>query len=143
MIARADRDHLSAIRATSFSALAFVLSVVAVACGSEANPSTSLSPAAERGREVAGRLGCASCHSVNGDVVVGPSWSGSWGSTVELDDGTSVVFDENYVTQAVRDPASQRRPGMWVQMPMFGTGQLSDDEVADIVAYIKELDGAP
>lgn len=109
-------------------------------CASDA-ASPVLSPAGERGRLVAERVGCANCHEGGDDL--GPRWAGEWGSTVMLEDGGSVVFDEAYVEDSIRVPQAARRSGDWIQMPAYAPDQLSDDDVDDIVAYIRELTPAP
>lgn len=114
------------------------LSVVA-ACGDgggEAAPATTLSPAAEEGREIAQRNGCMSCHSVDGRDGVGPSWAGVFGTEVELDDGTVVVADEEYMTTAIVDPNAQIRAGYRGIMP---ERQLDPADVEAIVQFIREL----
>ena len=105
----------------------------------ETSPSSDLSASIERGRELTVELGCAACHSPDGTSRIGPSWAGSWGSDVELDDGTTVEFDAAYVTRSVRDPTAQRRAGSWIQMPPFGPARVSDDDLTAIAAYLQDL----
>jgi cytochrome c oxidase subunit 2 len=116
-----------------------VVAVVSVACSSP-GLDVSLSPDGERGRTVAERVGCSNCHGGperNGGV--GPGFVGSWGSAVDLEDGSSVVFDESYVIESVRSPDAARRSGDWVRMPAFGPDQLTDAELDDLVDYLREL----
>ena len=114
------------------------LMVAASACGT--TEPLELSPTAERGRQVSMQVGCASCHGgIDASASVGPTWSGSWGNLVELDDGTMVQFDAQYVERSIRNPGAQRRSGDWLQMPAYRADQLNDDEIAELVAYIEEL----
>ncbi len=109
-----------------------------VACGSET--ATELSAAGERGRQLSTDLGCAGCHGGEGrDATIGPAWSGSWGTEIELDDGSTTTFDARYVERSVRSPDAQRRAGDWIRMPEYRADQLTDDELADIVVYLEEL----
>ena len=80
--------------------------------------------------------GCAACHSITGAAGVGPTWRGLFGSQVELQDGTVVTADEKYIFQSIRDPKSQVVKGFTPTMPVY---PFTDDEINDIVAYIKTL----
>lgn len=109
-----------------------------VACAGDSR--VQLDEDATRGRAVAESAGCAGCHG--GDdapATVGPSWNGSWGSEVVLDDGTKVLFDEAFVISSVRTPDLQRRKGDWLHMPSFTAEQISDAELADVIAYLIAL----
>lgn len=97
---------------------------------------TTLSAAAEEGREVAQQYGCMSCHSVDGRDGVGPSWAGVFGTEVELDDGSVVVADEEYMTTAIVDPNAQIRAGYRGIMPQR---ELDPADVAAIVEYLRAL----
>ena len=77
------------------------------------------------------------CHREGGGGI-GPDWDGLYGSTVTLDDGSTVVADEAYLTLAITDPDAQLVDGYDVKMP---ANDLSDDDVAAIVAYIRSLAG--
>ena len=61
---------------------------------------------------------------------------GVLGSTVTMTDGTQVVVDEAYLTRSIKDPQAQVVTGYSVAMP---AQQLTDQEVADLVAYITSL----
>lgn len=110
--------------------------LVVPACGGRG---PSLSEEAQRGRTVAARAGCAACHSADGTAGVGPTWRGSWGTTVRLADGSVTVFDGPYVERAVRNPGAERREGSWPPMPAYTTALVSDRQLAELVAYLREL----
>lgn len=109
---------------------------IAASCGGTPPEDTNLSPAAKAGMEVALRAGCQSCHGSNFSGGVAPTWKGLFGKTVELSDGRTVVAGEDYLTTAIQDPTADQVAGYRLQMPR---NTLTDAEVADIVAYIKEL----
>jgi cytochrome c oxidase subunit II len=113
-----------------------VLALLAACEGSAG--SQSMSPEAEEGRRIARRAGCTACHGADGQGRIGPAWNDSLGTDVELADGTTVVVDEDYLTRAITDPSAQLRAGFDVSMP---ANDLTDEEVAAIVAYIVELNG--
>jgi cytochrome c oxidase subunit 2 len=114
-----------------------LLLMAAAASGSSS--SDELSEAGQRGRGVANSSGCASCHGPDGQGGVGPKWTDLAGSEVTLSDGRVVVADDAYLTTAIVDPGAEFVAGFTVQMP---TNALSDDEVADVIAYIKDLRSA-
>lgn len=116
--------------------VAVVVAVVSAGCGAS---TPALSEPAQRGLDLTRQLGCAACHD-SGDGQIGPAWSGSWGEMVALEDGGTVRFDASYVVTSIRHPDAVRRVGDWRRMPAFGPDQLSDDEIADIVAYLEELE---
>ena len=114
------------------------LAAALAACGggSDGGAEPALSAAATAGKQLAVAKGCASCHVFYGKDAAGPTWKGLFGSEVTLTDGTTVVADEAYLTQAIKDPWSQKVKGFGTVMPR---NNLSDAEVSLIVAYIKEL----
>ena len=63
---------------------------------------------------------------------------GLYGSDVELEDGTTVVADDDYLSRAITDPSAEVVAGSRTQMPK---NSLDDDQVADVVAYIRDLSG--
>ncbi len=81
---------------------------------------------------------CAVCHSVDGTLKIGPSLKAVFGHEVELQDGKKVMADENYIRESLMDPTLKVVKGFQPMMPTF-KGQLSDEEVNSIVAYIKSL----
>ncbi len=95
---------------------------------------------AGEGEGMASSQGCTSCHSTDGAPSVGPTWSGLYGSEIELDSGETVKADDAYLEQAILDPGSQVQAGFSAGMPSY-QGKLSDQEVAALVEYIKSLAG--
>lgn len=92
----------------------------------------------DRGRAVAQDVGCASCHSTGTDDGIGPGWGGIWGTERELVDGSTVVVDEDYLRRSITDPDAEVAAGWEPIMPRIA---LSDDELDDVVAYLREVTG--
>lgn len=83
------------------------------------------------------RFGCIGCHSVDGTKLVGPSWLGLYGEVVELADGTTVVADDAYIAESIRDPKAKEVAGFApTTMPPY---TFTDEEIANIIAYLKTL----
>lgn len=120
--------------AASTAALALLLGACGGDDGGDASPRGG--DLAEAGAALVTDRGCTGCHE---DGVIGPSWDGLHGSTVELEDGTTVVADDDYLTRAITDPGAQVAAGYSVDMP---ENDLTDDEVANVVAYLRTLDTA-
>jgi cytochrome c oxidase subunit 2 len=117
-----------------------VAPAVVAACGGSGGSggaeSSSLSGQAAEGLEIAKSNGCMTCHSVDGRRSVGPTWQGLYGSEVELEDGSTVVADDEYLTRAIEDPGAQVVAGFNGVMP---DRDLSEADVAAIVAYLRTL----
>jgi cytochrome c oxidase subunit 2 len=84
------------------------------------------------------RVGCNSCHTVDGSKSKGPSWKGVYGSMVELNNGTSVLADEAYIRESMMNPAAKVVKGFDPIMPTF-QGLLKKNQQDGLVAYIESL----
>jgi cytochrome c oxidase subunit 2 len=90
-----------------------------------------------RGQALVAANGCAACHSINGAAGIAPTWSGLFGHEVELTDGSVVIADEAYLTESIKAPQAKIVKDFENQlMPTYG---FTDEQIADIVAYIKTL----
>jgi cytochrome c oxidase subunit 2 len=106
-----------------------LLALLVSACGGGAE----LSDEAEIGSVLVGSLGCVSCHGASNGV--GPSWDGVWGTVRTLSDGSTVVFDAEYVRASISKPEEQIVKGFDPVMPAFS---LSDADLDSIVAFLEE-----
>lgn len=96
-------------------------------------------PLAELGRNLYTSQGCAGCHSLDGSVVIGPSFQGLYGAERLFTDGTSRVADEEYLRESILYPGRVINVGFNNIMPSY-EGQLSDDQITAIIEFIKELE---
>ncbi len=87
------------------------------------------------------KLGCASCHQ-GGANQRGAHLEGLFGSTVTLTNGQTVTADEEYIRNSILNPSSQIVAGYAPIMPTF-KGQVSEEQLMQLVAYIKTLGGTP
>lgn len=84
--------------------------------------------------------GCNSCHSVDGKRKIGPSLRGIFGTTAELNDGSEIMIDDDYIVESILDPQAKRVAGFDdAAMPSY-EGLVSLEEVLALTAYIKGLD---
>lgn len=122
---------------------------VTAAAASETKPSAQAAPAdtsshgsvlAEQGKGYFTTKGCVACHSVDGTPRpgLGPTLKGVFGTQIEIAAGGSVKADENYIRESIENPTAKIVKGFNPLMPTF-KGQLSEDEIAALIAYVKSL----
>jgi cytochrome c oxidase subunit 2 len=95
-------------------------------------------PLEEYGAKLFETKRCVTCHTVDGDVVVGPSFLNLFGETVSFQGGGQLVVDENYLRESILDPEARIVDGFEPVMPTY-QGLLKDREIDALVAYIKSL----
>jgi cytochrome c oxidase subunit 2 len=95
---------------------------------------------ASNGESVFQQLGCATCHRSDTQGR-GPNLSGLFGKPVLLEDGRTVVADENYIRESILSPSAKVVKGFKPIMPVF-QGLVSEEQLTELVAYVKSL-GAP
>jgi cytochrome c oxidase subunit 2 len=81
--------------------------------------------------------GCSGCHGPS-STVHAPPLEGLFGSTVPLEDGTTVIADAQYIRDSILQSQSQIAAGYPHIMPTF-QNQLSVGDVQKLVAYIESL----
>lgn len=128
--------HLPVSRFVPVVATLALMGAVLAACGSNNDAELVLSPAGEAGRDVVRSNGCAACHGRNGQGSPGPSFVGLYGSTVSFRDDTTAVADDDYLYEAITDPAARVRDGYGFPMPQ---NDLDDAEVEQVIAFIRDL----
>lgn len=96
---------------------------------------------AQAGERLFTQYGCNTCHNET-SAARGPSLTGLFGKQVNLQSGQSIEADENYIRESIFEPTSQIVAGFPAIMPTF-KGQLTEDDVMQLVAYIKSLSAKP
>jgi cytochrome c oxidase subunit 2 len=104
----------------------------------EGDESLKTMPLTELGQMVHENRGCATCHSLDGTRGQGPSWKGIFGTTHQMQDGSSVVVDENYLRESILEPQNKIVAGYEGIMPTY-KGLLREREVLGVIEYIKNL----
>jgi mono/diheme cytochrome c family protein len=95
--------------------------------------------AAARGEVLAEGQGCLQCHTVDGTTASGPTWKGLAGSTRPLANGDEVVADDSYLFASIVSPHEQVVEGYDTIMPTFYAEDLNEQQITDLVEYIKSL----
>ena len=97
---------------------------------------------AEPSAEIGGRLvlayGCNACHSTDGAKLVGPTWLGLYGTEEELEDGATVIVDDAYIAESIKDPNAKITRGFTAGL-MPATLGVKDTEIPHIIEYMKTL----
>ncbi len=96
---------------------------------------------AERGKVLIEDRGCVACHSLDGTERVGPTFRGIFGrkKTVVTDgEEREITVDEEYLRESILEPNADIVKGFPPAMPPQGD-QLTDEELEDIIRYLKKL----
>lgn len=92
---------------------------------------------AAQGQQVFTNTGCGGCHVLGSDGI-GPNLQGLIGRTRQLADGSSLVADAAYVRESIVNSTAKVVNGFQPIMPPYNA-QLSEDQVTQLVEYIKSL----
>ena len=85
------------------------------------------------------KLGCASCHE-GGASQRGAKLENLYGTDVKLTTGQTVKADDEYIRNSILNPSGQIVEGYQPIMPTF-KGQVTEEQLVSLVAYIKSLSG--
>ena len=88
-------------------------------------------PPAASGSRIFNTYGCAVCHGQRA-----PAMAGLYMSQVKLDDGRTVVADEDYLRESLIFPQAKIVAGYQSIMPSY-RGQLTEDQLQDLIEFIK------
>jgi cytochrome c oxidase subunit 2 len=80
---------------------------------------------------------CHNCHQEDANARC-PSLKGLFGRKVALADGRTVTVDENYLRESILQPMAKVAAGFQPVMPSY-QGQLNEEQVQQLVAYLKTL----
>jgi cytochrome c oxidase subunit II len=103
--------------------------------------SDSAGSLASQGAQLFRSHGCSGCHDRN-SAIHAPALAGVYGQIVQLADGHTVLADDGYLRDCILLPAQHLVAGYAPVMPSF-SGQLSEEQVLELVAYIKSLAPPP
>jgi len=93
---------------------------------------------AEQGQQLFTQNGCSTCHLLNEQGRC-PIMKNVYNHPVELSDGHTVIADDAYLRESILEPNAKIVKGFDANvMPNF-KGQLSEENVIQLIAYIKSL----
>jgi cytochrome c oxidase subunit 2 len=96
---------------------------------------------ASNGQSIFQQLGCITCHRSDTQGR-GPNLVGLFGKPVQLEDGRTVIADENYIRESILNPSAKIVSGFKPIMPVF-QGLVSEEQLNALIAYIKSLNQPP
>ena len=131
----------NANRASKGKRLSKAVPVLGIAGVSLSMAGGASAPLQETGKELFSSLGCVTCHrfDVQGR---GPNLQGIYNKPVLLEDGRTVIADENYVRESIVNPTAKIVNGFKPVMPTF-QGIVSEEQLNALVAYVKSLNQPP
>ncbi len=91
----------------------------------------------EAGARQFAQLGCETCHK-NNSSGRGPTLVGIYDEPRKLNTGREVIADVDYIRESILQPKAKIVDGYDPIMPVF-EGQISEQSLLQIVAYIKSL----
>jgi cytochrome c551/c552 len=101
-------------------------------------PPTTVQPVAS-GENVTQSFGCLACHSIDGSILVGPSWQGLAGAERVFDDGSTAIADTEYLRESIVNPGARIVEGFTNAMQAdFGT-RMTSEEIDAVIEYIQGL----
>ena len=96
---------------------------------------------ASSGEKLFQQLACVTCHRSDA-TGRGPVLEGLFGKEVQLQDGSKIKVDEAYIRESILNPRAKVVAGFQPIMPTF-QGQVSEEQLLQIVAYIKSIGPKP
>ena len=94
----------------------------------------------EAGAALFSKLRCDTCHAA-GSTQRGPALAGLFGSERPLAGGGTALFDEAWVRESILEPRKRVSAGYEPLMPTYA-GQLTEEELLQLVAYLRALEGS-
>jgi cytochrome c oxidase subunit II len=94
------------------------------------------------GAELFNSLACVTCHreGAGGRPARGPRLEGLYGRQVKLEDGRTLVADDDYVRESILNPMAKIVAGWPPVMPTY-QGQVSEEQLTQLLAYVRSLGG--
>jgi len=94
------------------------------------------------GHKVIEKNGCIACHSVDGSKMVGPTFKGLYGSSVEVStDGTvhKIIADNAYIKSSIVDPNKDIVTGYPKGLMKSYNHIITDQDILLVSEYLKTL----
>ena len=92
------------------------------------------------GAELFGTLACNTCHKSD-SAARAPNLEGIYGTDVTLLGGGTVKVDDDYIRESILNPQAKVVNGYQPIMPTF-KGQISEDQLMQLITYVKSLSGS-
>lgn len=96
---------------------------------------------ASQGEGLFQKYACNTCHT-NDATGRGPVLAGLYGKQVVLNDGRTVIADEDYIRESILNPQAKIVQGFGPIMPTF-QGQVNEEDLLKLIAYVRSLGAHP
>lgn len=94
----------------------------------------------QAGEKLFADLACNTCHRDDA-LARAPQLKGLFGHEVKLQDGSTVIADENYIRESILNPQAKIVAGFQPLMPTY-QGVASEEQILQLIAYIRSLANA-
>ncbi len=97
---------------------------------------------AKAGARLLEQKGCIACHSADGSKIVGPTFKGIYGEKITVitnGQERTIIVDDEYIKRSIYDPGADVVKGFNPGQMISYKTELKDDQVADIIEYLKTL----
>lgn len=98
---------------------------------------------AAAGQAIYEQQGCGNCHDADGmsnGISRGPLLTGIYGAARKLKDGRVVPADDSYLRHSILESSEEIVESYQQIMPAY-KGQITEEQVMELIAYIKSLGG--
>lgn len=92
----------------------------------------------DRGKQLYHDAGCSTCHTVDGNKAIGPSWKDLWGSSVPLEGHDPVTADDDYLKESIVAPSAKIVKGFGNLMPN-NFSSMPPNDIAALTWYMKSI----
>jgi cytochrome c oxidase subunit 2 len=82
---------------------------------------------------------CASCHNTSDKKKIGPGFAGLYGKKRNFSNADSVVADDAYIRESIIAPMSKLVVGFEGGGMNSFAGQLNDEDIKNLIEFIKTL----
>ena len=92
----------------------------------------------QAGEVLYGTKGCKTCHTIDGNKLVGPSFKNVYGHQFDTREGVKITADDAYIKESILKPNVSVIAGFEPVMTPF-EGRITDKEIAALTAYLRTL----
>jgi cytochrome c oxidase subunit 2 len=95
----------------------------------------------EAGQMLYRSRGCATCHSLDGSIIVGPTFKDLYNNpNIPIAGQGTIKADENYIHESILYPQAKVHQGFGPPSPMPSfLGQLNEDDIGAIIAFMRSI----
>lgn len=113
--------------------------ILCIACnGKDIETKIKLNSKEYKGQDIFVRMACNACHSINGDLKLGPTMKNQYGKEIRHTNGIVKLIDDAYLRESIIYPLKHIVEGYTPIMPSYKP-ILSEEDLDNLILYIKSL----